>query len=67
MLFHRHDWGEVGRVFCSPPTVKNMTGTDNLARDAMFGLTSIEIVCRCGETKTATRLGNHVESDRGDQ
>lgn len=58
---HRHEFREVSRVFCPPRSEDNVSGARDVIREAMFGVTSIEMRCECGKIQQETLLGDHTK------
>lgn len=64
MIFHRHKWGEVGRVFCRPrASALELSYADDVTMlRYVAGFTVIEEACECGQVREAMLTGNHVDS-----
>lgn len=57
---HRHEFKEVGRVFCPPVDDGDVQGYGETIREAVFGVTSIENRCQCGKMEEQRLLGDHT-------
>ena len=62
MRRHRHQWTEKARVFVSPPPTLSRfrSNNDESVERALFGVTSIELRCECGDVTERQLLGNHL-------
>ena len=62
MKRHRHQWTEKARVFVSPPATLSRfrSSSDESVERALFGVTSIELRCDCGDVTERQLLGNHL-------
>lgn len=59
-VFHKHEWREESRAYIPPQDhIQAESMSADLARQMLFGFTSIVLGCACGQKRETLALGKH--------